>query len=121
MKKIIFAFGLIALMVAMTACTQETLREPEITPAPAEVVTQPEPTPIVEEAPPEKVAPDQVDIIPGISFQECMVKIRQDNPEMTQQAALDNCYTIEAANKNDINLCNKVSEGFRPKCLAMFK
>jgi hypothetical protein len=47
-------------------------------------------------------------------------QIKQLNPEMTDQEARDNCYIIEAVNKNDKSLCDQVSEGFREVCLAQF-
>jgi hypothetical protein len=66
------------------------------------------------------VAADQVDIIPDIDISECMSLIRSTNPEMSTQAASDNCYSIEAVNENDPSICNQVSEGFRANCLAQF-
>ncbi len=67
-----------------------------------------------------KLSADQVDYIPDISVKECLDQIKETNPEMTEQQALDNCYAIEAVNKNDPSLCDKVSEEFRAACLAQF-
>jgi hypothetical protein len=67
-----------------------------------------------------KLSADKVDLIPDISIDECLTQIKQDNPEMPDQAARDNCWSIEAVNKGDKSLCNKVSEGFRDNCLAQF-
>ena len=67
-----------------------------------------------------KVSADGVDIIPDISISECLSEIRRANPEISEQAAKDNCYTIEAVNKGDSGLCNQVSESFRQNCLDQF-
>jgi peroxiredoxin len=64
---------------------------------------------------------DQVDVIPDISTGDCLTQIRQTNPEMSDQAASDNCYTIEAINKNDKGLCDRVSAGFKANCLIQFE
>lgn len=75
-----------------------------------------------EETEPEgKLSADGVDRIPNISFIECLSSIRVVNPEMTEQEASDNCYTIEAVNQDDVSLCDEVSESFRSICLAQFK
>ena len=66
------------------------------------------------------VAADQVDTIPKIDVSECLTLIKSTNPEMSDQAASDNCLSIEAVNKNDPSICNQVSEGFRANCLAQF-
>ena len=68
-----------------------------------------------------KLSADGVDFIPLISVRDCLEQIRVTNPNMTEQQANDNCYAIEAVNKNDASLCNKVSEGFRELCLAQFQ
>jgi hypothetical protein len=68
-----------------------------------------------------KVSADKVDIIPSIDVSECLAQIKQTNPEMSDQAANDNCYTIEAINEGDKSLCDKVSESFRANCLAQFE
>ncbi len=62
----------------------------------------------------------EIDVIPDISIGECLAQIKATNPEMPGQAASDNCYTLEAVNKGDKGLCEQVSEGFRPNCLAQF-
>lgn len=68
----------------------------------------------------EKIAPDGVDVLPDISFNECLSEIIQVNPEMNEQQARDNCYAIDAINKNDISICDKVSDSARENCLDMF-
>ncbi len=68
-----------------------------------------------------KVSADKVDVIPDISISECLTQIKQTNPEMSDQDANDNCYSIEAVNKGDKSLCDKVSAGFRANCLAQFE
>ena len=68
-----------------------------------------------------KQSADKVDVIPDITPNECLTQIKQVNPEMSNQDANDNCYSIEAVNKNDKSLCDKVSEGFRANCLAQFE
>jgi len=67
-----------------------------------------------------KLSADGVDIIPDISIQQCLDEIKSVNPEISDQAANDNCYSIEAVNKDDKSLCQRVSEGFRENCLAQF-
>ena len=59
--------------------------------------------------------------IPNISIQDCLEDIKETNPEMSDQAANDNCYTIEAVNKNDPSLCDNVSESFKAICLSQFE
>jgi hypothetical protein len=66
----------------------------------------------------EGTAPDKVDDIPDVSVDECLSAIKEANPDMSEQDAMDNCYTIEAVNKADASLCDLVSEDFRPNCLA---
>ena len=68
----------------------------------------------------EKIAPDGVDTMPNMGFNRCLSEISQTNPEMTEQQIQDNCYTIDAINKNDISICDKVSEDARANCLSMF-
>ena len=70
--------------------------------------------------PKEKIAPDGVDVMPDISFDNCVSEVMQTNPEMTEQQAQDNCYTIEAVNKNDASICEEVSESMRANCLSLF-
>lgn len=69
----------------------------------------------------EKLSADKVDVIPDISISGCLTQIKQTNPEMSDQDAGDNCYSIEAVNKGDKSLCDKVSAGFRATCLAQFE
>lgn len=68
----------------------------------------------------EKIAPDGVDVMPDMGFDKCLEEIREVNPGMTEQQAQDNCYTIEAINKNDASICEEVSESMRANCLSMF-
>lgn len=96
MRKIILTTIFIITLIALVGCTQEA-----------------------EEGP--KVSADKVDLIPDINIDECMAQIRATNPEMSEQAANDNCYTLEAVNRDSKRLCNKVSEGFRGNCLAQFQ
>ncbi|MFQ5647966.1 MAG: hypothetical protein ACE5FW_01905 [Candidatus Aenigmatarchaeota archaeon] len=67
-----------------------------------------------------RLAADQTDWIPSISYQDCLVQIKETNPEMTDQQAQDNCLTIEAINTNDSSLCEQVSETLRQNCLGQF-
>jgi hypothetical protein len=68
-----------------------------------------------------KVAKDQVDIIPEIDISECLAQIKTTNPSMTEQQANDNCYILEAVNKNDPSICEQVSSSFKELCLAQFE
>lgn len=65
-------------------------------------------------------APEFTEGVPDITIQECLTQIKATNPEMTDQQANDNCYTIEAVNQNDPSLCEQVSEGLRQNCLDQF-
>lgn len=65
--------------------------------------------------------PEDIIKIPDISIEECLVQIKETNPGMPDQAASDNCWTIEAINKKDKSLCGKVSDNFKPNCLAYFE
>lgn len=67
-----------------------------------------------------RLAADQTDYIPSISYDNCLAQIRQTNPSMTEQQARDNCLTIEAINTGNSALCSQVSEGFRQACLSQF-
>ena len=58
--------------------------------------------------------------MPDMGVSECLSEITQTNPEMSEQQAQDNCYTVDAVNKNDISICDKVSENTRANCLSMF-
>ena len=93
MKKTIFIGFVIIALIALTGCKIEEQR----------------------------LSADQVDVIPDISVNECLIQIKQTNPEMSDQDANDNCYSIEAVNKNDRSLCGKVSAGFKATCLAQFE
>jgi hypothetical protein len=68
----------------------------------------------------EKVAPDGVDVMPDMGFSKCVSEVMQTNPEMTELQAQDNCHTIDAVNKNDALICEKVSEDMRANCLSLF-
>ena len=99
MKKTIFiGFVIIIALIALTACQKQQI--------------------VTEEG---VLSADKVDVIPDISISECLTQIKQTNSEMSNQDANDNCYTIEAVNKNDKSLCDNVSAGFRPSCLAQFE
>ncbi len=98
MKRTILVLGLIVLMIALIGCKQTETTKTE-----------------------GKLAPDGVDVMPDISIDECLEEIMIQNPEMTEQAAKDNCYTIEAVNKDDKSVCDQVSEAARANCLAMFE
>lgn len=67
-----------------------------------------------------KLSADAIDDIPDISIDECLSQIKIENPEMSDSDAQDNCYTIEAVNKGDKGLCNKVSDSFKNVCLELF-
>jgi hypothetical protein len=69
----------------------------------------------------ETILAGDVDVVPDIDISQCLSQIKQTNPEMTDQEAKDNCYTIEAVNKVDKSICNKVSEEMRTNCLRLFK
>jgi len=69
-----------------------------------------------------RLAADKVDIIPDISIDECLTQIKETNPEMSDQDANDNCYAIEAVNKQDKSLCDKIINGnIRSACLNQFE
>jgi len=69
---------------------------------------------------PDNLAADGVDLIPEINLDDCMSQIRATNPDMSEQDANDNCYTIEAVNQKDSSICSRVSDSFRPNCLGQF-
>jgi len=94
-KKAILITIFIITLVTLAGCKQEAVREG-------------------------KIAADTVDIVPEMSISECLAQIRQTNPEMSDQDANDNCYTLEAVNKGDKSLCDRVSQGLRANCLAQF-
>ena len=97
MKKTIFIGFVIIALIALTGCQKQAATEEGI------------------------LSADKVDVIPDISTSECLSQIKQTNPEMSDQDANDNCYSIEAVNKDDESLCDKVSAGFRANCLAQFE
>ena len=68
----------------------------------------------------ERRAPDGVDIMPNLKFKQCLSEIKKINPEMNEQQAQDNCYTVQAINENDVSICDKVSTSARTNCLKMF-
>lgn len=105
MRKIILIATFILLLMTLSGCRQESSTGRVIDTA----IQQ------------EKLSADKVDIIPDISVAECLTAIKQTNPEMSDQDAKDNCYIIEAVNKADKSLCNKVSAGFKSDCLAQFE
>jgi hypothetical protein len=112
MKRIILITIFIIFLFILTGCetaVEEGQTQQEIQTAP----TTKEPT--------GTLSADQVDTIPDISIRDCLTQVKQTNPEMSNQAANDNCYAIEAVNKGDKSLCNKVSTGFRANCLAQFE
>jgi len=90
------------------------MTEPQM---PAESPTMPA-VPVTEPQMPAEPAKEE---IPSISLVECLKQIKETNPEMPDQQAKDNCYTIEALNTNDKSLCNEVSEEFRPICEQQFE
>ena len=73
---------------------------------------------VVEEQ--ETSAEQDIDTIPDISITDCLTQIKQTNPEISDQAASDNCWTIEAVNKGDSSLCDEVSSSLKSACLAQF-
>ena len=96
MKKAILTAIFIITLIALTGCAQEVQQE-------------------------QKLSTDKVDLIPDINIDECLAQIKATNPEMSEQAASDNCYSLEAANKENKELCERVSEGFRATCLLQFQ
>jgi hypothetical protein len=68
-----------------------------------------------------KLSADKVDIIPDVDIDECLTQIRQTNPDMTEQDANNNCLIIEAVNKNDKTLCDRIGGEFRASCFAQFE
>jgi hypothetical protein len=69
-----------------------------------------------------KLSADKVDVIPDMGVSECLAQIKQTNPEMSDQAANDNCNAIEAVNKEDKSLCDKiVNRNIKSACLNQFE
>jgi len=95
MKKAILAAMLILAVLALSGCQTTVEQETE--------------------------AETEEEAIPQMSIDECLKEIKEVNPDMTEQAASDNCWIIEAVNKQDSSLCNKVSESFKSVCLAQFE
>ncbi|MBW2965630.1 hypothetical protein KY342_00835 [Candidatus Woesearchaeota archaeon] len=109
MRKTIFISILIMVLV-LAGCQQQVEQQ----------ATQPQqPAPTQPTTP--KVSADNVDTIPQIDISACLAQIKQTNPEMSDQDANDNCYAIEAINKGDKSLCNRVvNADIKSACLAQF-
>ena len=56
----------------------------------------------------EKLALDNVDVIPDIDIEDCLANIQKTNPDMSNRDANSNCLTIEAINRNDKKLCDEI-------------
>jgi hypothetical protein len=69
----------------------------------------------------EQIAPDGVDVLPELNYRQCLSEIKKTNPEMNEQQAQDNCYTLQAIQEDDITICDKVSRPARTNCLRMFQ
>ena len=129
MKKEILIILFLVSLVILTGCEQEAKEEIQTVQESAAPQTQTiiqeetqiqEPA-IIQTEPEGKLAKDEIDTIPDISISECLTQIKQTNPEMSDQDANDNCWTIEAVNKNDVSLCDKVSASLKDICLMQFE
>ena len=130
-KFVLVALVLMGLVLFGCASSTETLTKPveEDSGAMVEPGAPVEPSAPVEGVEPPKemptgdpsTQPTESEDISSITLSECLSQIRETNPEMTDQQASDNCYTVEAINKNDKSLCAEVSEEFRSLCEQQFE
>ena len=114
----IVTITLVLLSLVLAGCGE--MAQPEDT-RPTKPAVEPSTMPAVPVTEPQMPAEPAKEEIPSISLVECLKQIKETNPEMPDQQAKDNCYTIEALNTNDKSLCNEVSEDFRPICEQQFE
>ena len=56
-----------------------------------------------------KLSADGVDIIPAMTYRECMDEIQATNPKMSDSDAKDNCIAIDAVTKGNADTCDDIT------------